>query len=128
MNFQMKQLPAWLPPLTVCCTWLLISRTLVSLAMQHPHLLTLDTVDKRNDSSPYIQPFCHEHDEVDIYAIVANTAPLLHNVPDDNVRNTMLTRSALEGMQYFMHVCLTYHAYFFSFQESLPSIPLSPSK
>jgi len=96
--------------------------------MELPHLLTPDTVDKRNDTSPHVQPFCREHNEIDTYAIVANTASLFHNVPDHTVRNTMLTRSALEGMQYFVCICLTHHAYFFGFQESLPSVPLSPSK
>ena len=43
----------------------------------------------------------------------AVTPLLFRNMQHANSRNTMVSRSALEGMQYFVRVCLTHQAYFF---------------
>ena len=98
MNFRKKLLLAPLQPLMDSYIWLQIWMTLVSLIIECACSLTSNIIEENADALPYVQPFCREHDERDIYVIIANTAPLFRNIPDRNVRNTMLTRSALQGM------------------------------
>ena len=70
---------------------------------------TPDTIDKRTESSPTVTPFYREHNELDIYIMPAVTL-LFRNMQHANSRNPMVLHSALEGMQYFVHVCLTRQA------------------
>ena len=105
----------------VCSIWFWPLTTLVSLVIQCSHLLTPDTIDKRTKSSPTVTPFCREHNELDIYVMPAVTPLLFRNMQHANSRNTMVSRSALEGMRYFVHICLTHSAYFFlAFQVPPP--------
>ena len=84
--------------------------TLVSFVIQCSHLLTPDTIDKRTESSLTVTSFCCEHNELDIYVMPAVTPLLFHDMQHANSRNTMVLRSALDDMQYFVHMCLTHQA------------------